>query len=158
MTLLRYYKPINANINKNKNKNTPNEKDKSLFESDENDLSLSEISFSESSTEEEIDEPTRNSNLFSQERKTSKYRISKRKIKAKINKKGFQRKWLKEFSWLRYDSKEKKMHCELCRFHGINIPFAKEGSKNIGKKSAIQEHNNSSGHKEALKKKVVDLQ
>jgi hypothetical protein len=23
--------------------------------------------------------------------------------------------------------KKKKVHCELCRFHGINIPFAKEG-------------------------------
>ncbi|RIA83028.1 hypothetical protein C1645_834452 [Glomus cerebriforme] len=40
------------------------------------------------------------------------------------------------------------MHCELCRFHGINIPFAKE---------AIQEHNNSSGHKEALKKESSRL-
>src|SRR6266487_4407566 len=81
----------------------------------------------------------------------------KKKIKAKINKKGFQRKWLKEFSWLRYDSKEKKMHCELCRFYGINIPFAKEGSKNIGKKSAIQEHVSSGGHKEALKKESSRL-
>ena len=37
------------------------------------------------------------------------------------------KKWLKEFSWLRYNSEEKKMYCELCRFHSINIPFAKEG-------------------------------
>ena len=49
------------------------------------------------------------------------------------------------------------MHCELCRFHGINIPFAKEGSKNIGKKSAIQEHVSSGGHKEALKKESSRL-
>ncbi|RIA94855.1 hypothetical protein C1645_817445 [Glomus cerebriforme] len=44
------------------------------------------------------------------------------------------------------------MHYELYRFYGINISFAKEGSKNIGKKLVIQEHNNSNRHKEALKK------
>ncbi|CAB4479250.1 unnamed protein product [Rhizophagus irregularis] len=157
MTLLRYYKPINANVNKSKNKDKLNEKDKSLSESDESNLSLSETSLSEISTEEidEIDE--KNSQRSSKKRKISKSCISKRKTKAKINKKGFQKKWLKEFSWLRYDSKEKKMHCELCRFHGINIPFAKEGSKNVGKKSTIQEHNNSGGHKEALKKESSRL-
>ncbi|UZO18345.1 uncharacterized protein OCT59_009660 [Rhizophagus irregularis] len=127
MTLLRYYKPINANVNKSKNKDKLNEKDKSLSESDESNLSLSETSLSEISTEEinEIDE--KNSQRSSKKRKISKSCISKRKTKAKINKKGFQKKWLKEFSWLKYDSKEKKMHCELCRFHGINIPFTKEG-------------------------------
>ncbi|GES83200.1 zinc finger protein 862-like [Rhizophagus clarus] len=156
MTLLRYYKPINANVN-NRNKNTPNEKDKSLSENDKNDLFSSEISSSETPTEEETLNEIEKVNSQRSFRKISKSHIIKRKIKAKINKKGLQRKWLKEFSWLRYDSKEKKMHCELCRFHGINIPFAKEGSKNIGKKSAIQEHNSSSGHKEALKKESSRL-
>ncbi|RIA97999.1 hypothetical protein C1645_731997 [Glomus cerebriforme] len=143
MTLLCYYKPINANVNNSKNKNIPNKKEKSLSENDENDLSLSKISLLEISIEEEINEPVdqtnsqRNPILLFQKKKTSKLRILKRNIKVKINKKGFQRKWFKEFSWLRYDSKEKKMYCKLYRFHDINIPFAKEGSKNIGKKSAI---------------------
>ncbi|CAG8639088.1 13902_t:CDS:2, partial [Funneliformis caledonium] len=49
------------------------------------------------------------------------------------------------------------MYCKLCRFHNINIYFAKEGSKNVSKKSAIQDHVNSGGYKEALKKEKARL-
>ena len=79
MSLLHYYKPVNANANNNKNKNKPNEKDKSLSESDEN-LSLSETT----SIEKEIDKidkanSHRSSISLSQKRKTLKSRMLKKK-------------------------------------------------------------------------------
>ncbi|CAG8628924.1 9902_t:CDS:2, partial [Funneliformis mosseae] len=49
------------------------------------------------------------------------------------------------------------MYYKLYRFYNINIPFAKEGSKNISKKSAIQDYVNSNSHKEALKKEKARL-
>jgi hypothetical protein len=72
----------------------------------EKDKSLSEISLSEISTEK-IDET--DEKFVKEALKNEKFQnLAKRKTIVKINKKGFQRKWLKEFSWLRYDSKEKK--------------------------------------------------
>lgn len=115
-SILRYYKTVSVNTNKNKDKSI--EGDKSLSESDKDDLS------SKTSTEEEVNE---DSSILTSQKKKKTLRILKKKAKIKVNKKGFQKKWLKEFSWLRYNSEEKKMHCELCRFHNINIPFAKEG-------------------------------
>src|SRR5436190_23687477 len=121
MTLLRYYKSVNSTASNSKDKDELAEKDKSESEEKLEDLS-------EASTEEEIDndETDETSVSLPQKRKTLKSHIFKKKTKVKV-KKVFQRKWLREFSWLRYDSKEKRMHCELCRFHNINIPFAKEG-------------------------------
>ena len=102
MTLLRYYKPVNSTASNSKDKDELAEKDKSESEEELEDLS-------EASTEEEIDndETDETSVSLPQKRKTLKSHIFKKKTKVKV-KKVFQRKWLREFSWLRYDSKEKK--------------------------------------------------
>ena len=116
MTLLRYYKPINANVNNSKNK--------SLSESDENKLSLSETSLSEFLQRKQTKQMKRILKEVPKKKKNFNLVYQKEKQKRKLIKIDFKEND-KEFLWLRYDPKEKKCTMDYVDFMVLIFPLLK---------------------------------
>ena len=58
-------------------------------------------------------------------------------------KKSFQKSWLDEFKWLKFENDA--MFCSLCFLHKSKSKFSLSGSKNF-RISTLREHGSSSGH------------
>ena len=61
----------------------------------------------------------------------------------------FQKSWLIDFEWLRYDGVAKKMHCEICRNAGSKLAGNTDfvaGSENF-KRENVRIHGNSGRHR-----------
>jgi hypothetical protein len=74
-----------------------------------------------------LEEELQNNHKYT--KKTKLYKKSRRRVHFRPKKTGFQKEWLKVYSWLIYDASKNLMFCSLCQMHKKQNRFGKEGKK-----------------------------